>query len=100
MLDLSIQDVKGLEPPTIYNYEPTKDYIVYNVSPRRFEQYCGTDPEGLLTLGCTIDGYIIYIRNDLPKQVYDVVLRHEKAHVNGWVHRDVKLDEQLRKLKE
>jgi hypothetical protein len=99
MMDITINDVRSLEPPAIYDYEPTKDYVVHNVNSRRFKQYCGTDPEGFLTLGCTINGHIIYIRNDLPKEVYDVILRHEKAHVNGWVHRNVKLDEQLRNLR-
>lgn len=97
MMDITINDVRGLEPPAIYSYEPTRDYSVYDIPKSSIKKYCG-EIEGHTIFGCTIDGHIIYIRNDLPKKVYDVILRHEKAHVNGWVHRNVKLDQLLRTL--
>jgi hypothetical protein len=98
MMDITIDDVRRLEPPAIYSYEPTREYFVHNIPSSSIEKYCGAIKEHII-LGCTVEGHIIYIRNDLPEQVYDVILRHEKAHVNGWVHPNPRLEQLLRKLK-
>ncbi len=97
MLDISYNDVRGLEPPAIYSYEPTKEYSIHNTSSSGIDKHC-EHIKGMTVLGCTVDGHIIYIRNDLPKKVYDVILRHEKAHVNGWVHANPRLEQLIRKL--
>ena len=98
-MDITVDDVRGLEPPAIYSHEPTREYFVYNIPSSSIEKYCGTI-KGYIIFGCTVDGHIIYIRNDLSDEVYDVILRHEKAHVNGWVHPNPRLEQLLRKLQE
>lgn len=98
-MDITIDSVKELEPPAIYSYEPSVEYSIHNIPKGLIKKYCGTI-KGHIVLGCTVNGYIIYIRNDLPKNVYDVILRHEKAHVNGWVHPNPRLEQLLRKLQE
>lgn len=98
-MDITINDVRGLEPPAIYSHEPSVEYIVHNIPEGLIKKYCGAI-KGHIILGCTVDGHIIYIRNDLSDEVYDVILRHEKAHVNGWVHPNPRLEQLLRKLQE
>lgn len=82
-------------PPAQYDHEPTRPYALHYVSPARIEARCDglelmvarlTDPNAR-ALGCTDLGtFDIWIDDSLSPALTDKVLRHEKAHVNGWRH--------------
>lgn len=79
--------VMALVPPKAYDYEPKVSYEIREFhegqEPLMMKVFCKR--EGKIVLGCEVN-HIIFIRDDLNKEVYDVILRHEKAHVNGWKH--------------
>ena len=81
--------VIALVPPKVYDYEPKVSYEIRkfdkDYKPLMMEVFC-KEPKGKIVLGCAVN-HIIFIRDDLTKEVYDVILRHEKAHVNGWEHK-------------
>lgn len=82
---ITLDMVQQLEPPAIYNYEPrTYELREFHEPDMMMKVFCKR--EGKIVLGCTIS-HIIYIRDDLSPEVYDVILRHEKAHINGWKHK-------------
>lgn len=81
--------VMHLLPPPKYNYEPKVPYTITEFhegnEPLIFKVLCQVQ-KGHTALGCTIKNKI-YIRDDLTGKVYDIILAHEKAHVNGWKHK-------------
>lgn len=80
--------VMNLLPPKIYDYEPRVPYEIREFNkdhkPLLMTVFCREKPNTII-LGCEVNN-IIFIRDDLNKEVYDIILRHEKAHVNGWKH--------------
>lgn len=78
-------------PPAIYDHEPTVPYKIYDV-PMWFLQEVACPGKLAMRAGCafsTGDGfYHIYIRDDVTAEERACVLRHEKAHLNGWKHRN------------
>lgn len=86
---ITLAMVLMLIPPKIYDYEPKVHYDIRQFHEHRepilLEVFCKAP--GRILLGCAIGNHIIYIRDDLHDQVYDIILRHEKAHLNGWRHK-------------
>lgn len=84
-----------LMPPEQYDHAPTRPYAVHLISPAAIEQRCHcldlmvrrlSHPDAR-ALGCTDLGTMtIWIDNTLPPDLRAKVLRHERAHVNGWRH--------------
>jgi hypothetical protein len=72
-------------PPAQFDHEPTGPYRVrYQISDM-FPLYCGTNQPKVG--GCTVlEGGTCYItiRTELGAADARLVLRHEKAHCNGW----------------
>jgi hypothetical protein len=76
-------------PPAEYDYEPTSKYQVFQFPAEWIVEICGAP--GRPTLGgCTAEvspgTWWIRIRDNLSPTELACVLRHEKGHVNGWVH--------------
>lgn len=79
-------------PPARYDHEPTKYYHVTHVPQNRINKLCGAElaaarikyPQASV-VGCSAHGFI-WIVNGLSEKHEAEVLRHEKAHVNGWRH--------------
>jgi hypothetical protein len=87
--------MRGIEmPPAQYDHEPTVPYRVHYVSQAFANELCGANlrearrykPDARIA-GCT-DTLTndIYISRDFSPETRVYILRHEKAHVNGWVH--------------
>jgi len=84
-----------LMPPEHFDHEPTRPYAVHYASQEAIARECrGLDlmvaqlgnPDAR-ALGCTDLGTMtIWIDHSLSPEVRAKVLRHEKAHVNGWRH--------------
>lgn len=73
-------------PPPEYDYEPTEPYEVQLVSDHRLLQLLCRYHHPLLA-GCGLkDKGMIYIIDGLDPETHQSVLRHEKAHINGWLH--------------
>lgn len=74
------------DPPPEFDYEPVEPYAIQMVAPDLVDDYCGNQP-GMIELACWNEWFgRIYIRDDLDPDAFRYVLRHEKAHVNGWRH--------------
>lgn len=70
------------EPPAIYDHEPTKPYLVVVLSEDGVLRRCHG-----IRVACAIPRWrLIVIDETLEGERRDTVLRHEKAHLNGWVH--------------
>lgn len=70
-----------------------RPYIVQHVTGEELARYCAGafDPRVEIIWGCTdatpaLLAARVYIREDLTGDLYQAVLRHEVAHVNGWRH--------------
>lgn len=94
-----------LVPPPAFDHPPRDGFGVISVPIDELWSDCGLDEwtvqswsiktrgrEGRLG-ACTLAGgpdsqvsYWIYVRDDLPRDEYQCVMRHEEGHVNGWVH--------------
>lgn len=84
-------------PPSVFDHEPVVSYEIIE------------DPVDSIVPDCLLDGFpakdlagcayspninswpfgdtwTIYIKNDLSPTEKECVLRHEKAHINGWEH--------------
>lgn len=74
------------EPPAAFDHEPAEPYAIKMIAPDLVDNYCGRLPD-MVQLGCWNEWQgLIYIRDDLTPEAFHFVLRHEKAHVNGWRH--------------
>ena len=79
-----------LMPPKKYDYEPRVPYVVVFMEPSQIRAVCNryTGPEPYACTSLVSRPFRIRIRTDLSKRLLRDVLRHEKAHVNGWRHAD------------
>jgi hypothetical protein len=81
-------------PPPEFIYEPTDSYKVVEWPDELLQAVCtnGGLPTRPFTIfrGCATKigeaEWFIYINRDLDEDQKACVLRHEKAHVNGWKH--------------
>ena len=80
--------IAGLAPPARYDFEPAVPYHVTYLQQESVQKICADDAKrGDLVLGCSLTSLgLIYIAKGLSPQVRAVILRHEKAHINGWPH--------------
>jgi hypothetical protein len=82
-------------PPVLFDHEPLQDYRVLTSDQATVERMCANDltaarrtDYGARVLGCTrIGGDTIWVVKGLSPETRRKVLRHEKAHLNGWYHR-------------
>lgn len=69
-------------PPPVYDYEPNRPYEVLVLPEVEVFDRCYG-----LTPACAIPSRsLIVISEDLQGEERERVLRHERAHINGWVH--------------
>lgn len=69
-------------PPPEYDYEPTRPYYVEVLPPEAVKRRCFGIP-----IACAIPGLrLIVVSSELSGSLLEAVLRHEKAHLNGWQH--------------
>lgn len=77
------------EPPKEFDYEPTVPYVVEYLPQEELREACWL-PHDVWVWGCVPATYYIkvLILEDLKKHPaeHDIILRHEKAHINGWRH--------------
>lgn len=88
---LAAMNVHVEPPPAKYDYPPQQPYKVYVLPIEQVQKKCHITDKRLL--GCVpIETLLlkpvaeVYIRNDLDKELFEVVLDHELAHINGWRH--------------
>lgn len=76
------------QPPMRYWHEPTQPYTMQFVDDDTLQRTCGNNSAfALRVLGCAmVETGEIYILDDLPPLVKRCVIKHEKAHLNGWSH--------------
>ena len=83
---ITLAMVAHLAPPAAYDFEPARFDIIY-IEPDMAQVFCDREPGDRIALGCAFtDSGNIYLRTGLSPEVEAIVLRHEKAHLNGWVH--------------
>ena len=71
-------------PPVQYDFEPMKPVQVETVSTATVNAACHMD-----SLACAKlhnGHWMIVISDELKGEFRSIILRHEKAHVNGWIH--------------
>ena len=76
-------------PPKKYDHEPYQPYQVIEMPIKDLHKICNQPRRSNYTLfGCAhhLVG-LIYLRDDLSDEARKRVLRHERAHLNGWKHR-------------
>ena len=84
---ITLAMVAHLAPPAAFDHEPTRPYEVLRLDAAMAQAFCDREPGEKLMLGCSFEkSRTIYIRGGLAPEVEAIVLRHEKAHLNGWVH--------------
>jgi len=69
------------KPPRKYDGEPAFDYKVMTVSPSQVKELC----RGIERACAYPKRRVIVISNELKGKVRQAFLRHEKAHLNGWL---------------
>ena len=81
-------------PPVLFDHEPIQDYRVLTSDQATINRMCAnhfaaarrSDPDARV-VGCSrIGGDVIWIVKGLSADTRGKVLRHEKAHLNGWYH--------------
>jgi hypothetical protein len=80
----------ALLPPVAFDHEPSRAYRVETAPPVIVKAVCHSHQVGKLVIACSFKNdreWVIYLRDDLSQHQRAIVLRHEKAHVNGWKHR-------------
>lgn len=81
--------VASLAPPPRYDHEPRVAYHISYVSQPKLQRICRGEVQrkGDLVLGCSLSELgLIYIADGLSPDVRRLIVRHEKAHINGWPH--------------
>jgi hypothetical protein len=69
-------------PPSEYDYEPHEFYTIASVSSELDKTVCRSN-----YWGCAIPRRrLVVINKALVGEWRDIILRHEKAHLNGWIH--------------
>lgn len=79
------------EPPSQYDHIPDRPFVVVIGTPYQVHMACGGQPPPTPTviMACTLmPQRIIILPQCTPAQdeYCGRLLRHEKAHLNGWVH--------------
>lgn len=66
-------------PPVKYDYEPTIPYEIVELPKKQVVELCGS-------WGCVLgrETKVIIVVDDLPYFHKNIVIKHEKAHLNGW----------------
>ncbi len=81
--------VANLAPPPRYDYEPRVAYHITYLSQGKLQKICRGEVQrkGDTVLGCSLsDLGLIYVADGLSPDVRKMIVRHEKAHINGWPH--------------
>lgn len=76
-------------PPAQFDYEPSALYRIERMSAAKIATICRPLAAGLMYYGCHKrmgQSHWILINDQLSPEAAALVLRHEKAHVNGWQH--------------
>lgn len=76
-------------PPPEYDHEPTVPYTDIKMPLQRLNAVCkGLGVQYALVYGCALpqERQCIIITPDVPEKFRALIVRHEKAHCNGWVH--------------
>lgn len=82
--------VANLAPPARYDYEPRSAYHVSYLKQDKLQRICSSEATGAgdMVLGCSLPELgLVYVAKGMRPEVADIILRHEKAHINGWKHR-------------
>lgn len=86
---ITVALVANLAPPARYDHEPRAAYHVSYMPQEKLQRICAGEvhTQGDMVLGCSMpDVGLIFMAKGLKADVADVILRHEKAHLNGWPH--------------
>lgn len=85
MIGLSALVIGGfLLPPARYDHLPREEFKLVRIGGRLFDAGCRNyETNKREVLGCDF-GRVVFIRTDLTPVVYQLVLRHEFGHLNGW----------------
>ena len=80
--------IEAYAPPAKYDYEPTAPYVVIDLPADELQERCWITPGTGWTWGCVHHGVVskILIDKSLTGQAREIILAHEKAHINGWRH--------------
>jgi hypothetical protein len=90
-----ICQISNMLPPAEYDHDPPADVVVkvYHMPLDMLLFMCTSpiNPVPIETLnGCASkesdDFWVVRIRDDLSPEEEACILRHERAHVNGWTH--------------
>lgn len=75
-------------PPKHFDHEPLYPYEVIEMPLDQLHRQCKIPKSSRYVLQGCADFFTnrIYMRDDLSPSDYAKVLRHEKAHLNGWIH--------------
>lgn len=87
---ITLAMVVSLVPPPRYDYEPRIPYHITYLSQPKLQKVCAREVRRSsdLVLGCSLPDFgLIYVAKGLTPDVRAVIVRHEKAHLNGWPHR-------------
>ena len=90
--------VASLAPPPRYDHEPRVPYHVSYVAQAKLQKICVGQATGAddMVLGCSLPELgLVYVAQGMRPEVADIILRHEKAHINGWKHRGSPFDPRL-----
>lgn len=81
--------VAHLAPPARYDHEPRTPYVVTELAQSKIQRVCRSETHGAgdQVLGCSLPELgLIYVVKGMKPDVRQLIVRHEKAHLNGWVH--------------
>jgi hypothetical protein len=87
---ITIAMVANLAPPPRYDYEPRTPYHVTYLPQAKLQKVCASEVSSRrdTVLGCSLSELgLIYVAQGLAPDVRSLIVRHEKAHINGWPHR-------------
>lgn len=69
-------------PPAIYDHEPKEKYRVARLPAKEVKRACGG-----IGKACSIPKRrLIVVEKGLHGAVLEMIMRHEKGHLNGWAH--------------
>lgn len=83
-----------LSPPAMYSFEPLQPYGVQYLAPDELQVRCNPARQYIdsTIYGCSNTTIrMVYVDNTLGGEALALILRHEKAHLNGWRHFDFPL---------
>ena len=70
------------EPPAEFDHEPTVKYSVIRTTAKKVVQYC----RGIKNACAIPRRRVVVIDEAIKGDERDEIMRHEKAHINGWKH--------------